>query len=240
MARYGFAASQMVLSGVHTDNRSGYTDVSCSVSPEMTSVLTVSDFGLKHDCQGFSRRDFLRIGALGAGGLSLAGLLEAQARGADGSSVLKDRSVVLLFLHGGPPHIEFFDPKMTAPPEIRCITGEVQTKLPGVTFGGTFPRLAALADKFAIVRSYGSGNADHRYGSVVSGGDHAGASMSSIYARVRGNNHPETGLPTNVLVLPEAVKDGLKLESNFETAAPTVSQSGTLLSTRRSISGGGT
>jgi hypothetical protein len=196
---------------------------------EKKSVLTLGDTRLTHDCQGYSRRDFLRVGALGSAGLSLAGLVQARAEAADGSSVLSDRSVVLLFLHGGPPHIEFFDPKTTAPPEIRCITGEVQTKLPGITFGATFPKLAALADKIAVVRSYGSGNADHKYGSIVSGGDPNGASISSIYARVRGNNHALTGLPTNVHVLPEAVQDGLKFDSNFETAAlPTVTQSGTL------------
>jgi hypothetical protein len=205
-------------------------------------VLTLSDPVPKHDCQGYSRRDFLRIGTLGAGGLSLADLLHTRAIAAEGTSVLKDRSVVLLFLHGGPPHIEFFDPKMTAPTEIRCVTGEVQTKLAGITFGATFPRLAALADKIAVVRSYGSGNSAHTYGSVVSGGDPHGPAMSSIYARVRGNNHPETGLPTNVLVLPEAVKDGLKFESNFETGAlPTVTQSGDLGATYTAFnpSGGG-
>jgi hypothetical protein len=66
--------------------------------------------------------------------------------------------------------------------------------------------------------------------------------MSSIYARVRGNNHPETGLPTNVHVLPEAVKDGLKLESNFETGAlPSVTQTGNLGATYTAFnpSGGG-
>src|SRR5215475_14485579 len=110
-------------------------------------MLTVGDIGLKHDCQGLSRRDFLRIGSLGAGGLSLAGLLQARARGADGASVLRDRSVVLLFLHGGPPHIEFFDPKMTAPPEIRCINGEVKTALPGFTFGASLPKMAKMADQ---------------------------------------------------------------------------------------------
>jgi hypothetical protein len=205
-------------------------------------VLTLSDPVAKHDCQGYSRRDFLRIGTLGAGGLSLADLLHTRAIAAEGTSVLKDRSVVLLFLHGGPPHIEFFDPKMTAPTEIRCVTGEVQTKLAGITFGATFPRLAALADKIAVVRSYGSGNSAHTYGSVVSGGDPHGPAMSSIYARVRGNNHPETGLPTNVLVLPEAVKDGLKFESNFETGAlPTVTQTGNLGATYTAFnpSGGG-
>jgi hypothetical protein len=206
----------------------------------MISVLTLCDTAPKHDCQGFSRRDFLRIGTLGAGGLSLAGLSQIPTRAADGASVLKGRSVVLLFLHGGPPHIEFFDPKMTAPTEIRCVTGEVQTKLPGITFGATFPRLAALADKIAIVRSYGSGNSGHTYGSSVGGGDPNGPAMSSIYARVRGNNHPQTGLPTNVLVLPEAVKDGLKFESNFETGAlPTVTQTGNLGATYTAFNPGG-
>lgn len=192
-------------------------------------MLTVSDIRPSHDCQGFSRRDFLRVGALGTGGLSLAGLLATRAGAANAASFLKDKSVVLLFLQGGPPQIEFFDPKMSAPVEIRSVTGEVQTKIPGITFGGTFPRLAALADQFVVVRSYGSGNNDHRYGRVVSGGDPEGPAVSSMYARVRGTNHPETGLPTNVLVLPEAVKDGLKFESNFETGAlPTLTQTGAL------------
>lgn len=205
-------------------------------------MLTLCDSNLTHDCQGLSRRGFLRIGTLGMGGLSLAGLLQAQAQAADVSSVLTGKSVVLLFLHGGPPHIEFFDPKMSAPAEIHSITGEIQTKIPGVTFGATFPRLAALADKFTIVRSYGSGNSGHTYGHVVSGGQEHGPSMSSIYARVRGNNHPQTGLPTNVVVLPEAVQDGLKLESNFETGAlPSLTQSGGLGDTYRAFnpSGGG-
>jgi hypothetical protein len=168
-------------------------------------VLTLSDLHPTHDCQGLSRREFLRIGALGTGGLSLAGLLGAKAAGAGPASVLKDRAVVLLFLQGGPPHIEFFDPKMTAPSEIRCVTGETQTKLPGITFGATFPKLAALADRLAVIRSYGSANTEHRYGSVVSGGDHSGPAMSAVYARIRGSNHHETGFPTNVLVLPEAI-----------------------------------
>lgn len=134
---------------------------------------------------------------------------------------------MLLFLQGGPPHIEFFDPKLSAPSEIHSITGEIQTKLPGITFGATFPKLAAMTDRFTIVRSYGSGQSGHTYGEVVSGNNLTKASISSIYARVRGNNHPLTGLPTNVLLLPEAVQDGLKMGSNFETGAlPTLTQPG--------------
>lgn len=204
-------------------------------------MLSIGDTHPAHDCQGFSRREFLRIGALGLGGMSLAGLMQARARGGE-TGVLTGKSVVLLFLQGGPPHIEFFDPKLTAPQEIRSVTGEVQTKLPCVTFGATFPKLAALADRFVVVRSYGSGSADHTYGRSVAGGDPQGPAMSAVYARVRGTNHPQTGLPTNVLVLPEAVQDGLKLESNFETAAlPTLTQAGPLGATYAAFnpSGGG-
>lgn len=70
--------------------------------------------------------------------------------------MLRDKSVVLLFLQGGPPHIEFFDPKLTAPVEIHSITGEVQTKTPGITLGATFPKLAMMTDRFTIVWAYGS------------------------------------------------------------------------------------
>lgn len=205
-------------------------------------MLTLCDPRPTHDCQGYSRRSFLRAGTLGMSGLSLASLLQTKAQATGSSNVLTGKSVVLLFLQGGPPHIEFFDPKMTAPSEIRSVSGEVQTKLPGITFGGTFPRLAALADQLTIVRSYGSGQSGHTYGYVVSGGKENGASMSSVYARVRGNNHPETGLPTNVLLLPESVKEGLKFEGNFETGAlPTLTQTGSLGDTYRAFnpSGGG-
>ncbi len=203
-------------------------------------MLTIHDSYLSRNCQGYSRRDFLRVGAFGLGGLSLANMLQAQAIAGTGS--LTGRSTVLLFLSGGPSHIEFYDPKMTAPSEIRSITGEIQTKTPGITFGATFPKLASLTDRFSIVRSYGSGNSGHTYGEVVSGGNSSGASVSSIYARVRGNNHPETGLPTNVLVLPEAVQDGLKLGNNFETGAlPTLTQPGSFGPTYAAFnpSGGG-
>jgi len=118
---------------------------------------------------------------------------------------------------------------MTAPSEIRSITGEIPTKLPGVTFGGTFPKLAAMADQLTVVRSYGSGNSSHTYGKVLSAGNNLEATMSSIYAKVRGNNHPRTGMPTNTLILPEAIRGELKMGSNFETKAlPTMTQAGKL------------
>jgi uncharacterized protein (DUF1501 family) len=192
-------------------------------------VLTLSDIGQNHTCQGYSRRDFLRIGALGLGGLTLPGLLAARAQAAAMGQPVTGKSVVLLFLHGGPPHIETFDPKMTAPPEIRSLTGEIKTKLPGVTFGATFPKMAAIADKLAVVRSYGSDNNAHTYMEVASGRNPLKATMGSLYARVAGTNHPKTGMPLNALVVPESVQPGLKLGSNFETSAlPTFTTAGTL------------
>ncbi len=152
----------------------------------------------------FNRRSFLQIGGLALGGLSLAHLLQAKAAAEPRRPVLKDRSVIFLFLHGGPSQIETFDPKMSAPVEIRSATGEVQTRIPGVTFGGTFPKLAALADKVSIVRSFTTGDGNHDIKPVV-GRDTFGANLGSIYARVAGRNHPDTGIPTNILLLPRAV-----------------------------------
>ena len=193
-------------------------------------MLTIADPRPTRHCQGLARREFLKIGALGSLGLgsmlTLPQLLQAKA---SGSPLVKDKSVVLLFLQGGPSHIEFFDPKMSAPSEYRSVTGEVPTKHAGITFGGTFPQLAARADKFTVVRSYGSGNGDHTYNSVTTAGNPMKSALSAIYARVAGVNHPQTGIPNNILVLPEAVKENLKIGSNFETGAlPTLTQSGDL------------
>src|SRR5580700_1551797 len=116
-------------------------------TPESHPMLSILDRGgYGRTCQGYHRREFLRIGGLGLlGGLTLPGLLRAQAELTSAGLPVRDRSVILLFLQGGPSHIEFFDPKMSAPEEIRSLTGEVETKLPGVTFGGTFPKLAERA-----------------------------------------------------------------------------------------------
>jgi hypothetical protein len=162
-------------------------------------MLTIHDGG-----KGCSRRDFLRIGTLGLGGLTLPGLLAARARAADGKSLLTHKSVIFLFQHGGPSQYETFDPKMTAPAGIRSATGEIATRLPGITFGATFPKLAALAHKIAVVRSYVPGDANHDAKPVVHR-DTLGANLGSFYSRVVGLNHPRTGLPTNVALFPKAI-----------------------------------
>ena len=108
-------------------------------------MLTITDRRFAQSPSVLGRRDFLRIGSLC--GLSLPGLLAAKAQAATGKNVYKNKSVVFLYLNGGPPQIETFDPKLGVPENNRSCTGEIQTKLPGVWFGGTFPKLAQRADK---------------------------------------------------------------------------------------------
>src|SRR5438874_819986 len=153
-----------------------------------------------------NRRSFLKVGSLALGGLSLMNLLQTKAAAAPETRrpVLKDRSVIFLFLHGGPSQIETFDPKMTAPAEIRSATGQVQTALPGVTFGGTFPKIATIADRVTVVRSFTTGDANHDIKPIV-GKDSFGANLGATYASVAGGNHPNTGMPSNVLLFPRAV-----------------------------------
>jgi uncharacterized protein (DUF1501 family) len=191
-------------------------------------MLTIHDRGHARNCQGSTRREFLRIGSLGLGGLTLPDLLAAKARAASGDSA-DHKSVVLLFLQGGPTQLETWDPKPEASQEYRTLVGTIPTALPGVSFSEYFPKMAAAARDLAIVRSFASGNGGHTYESVTTGGNAAKAAMGAVYAHLAGNINPHSGLPTNMLVLPEAVQEGLKLGSNFETGAlPTLTQPGLL------------
>jgi len=178
-------------------------------------MLSIRDNRSMRVCRGFTRRDFLRVGGLGLGGLGLGGLtladlLTAKAQARDRAFV-RDKSVVLLFLQGGPPQIETFDPKMEAPAEIRSCTGDVATRLPGVAFGGTFPKLGERADRIAVVRSFGSGDGGHNQLPVLTGGSPTEATMGAQYARLAGANHPVTAMPTHSVVLPEQVQANLEL-----------------------------
>src|SRR5580704_3075166 len=101
-------------------------------------------------CDGSTRRDFLKAGVLGMGGLTLSTLLRARAQATEAGRPTRNTSVVWLWLGGGPTHVETFDPKMSAPAEFRSTIGSVQTNLPGVQIGGVFPRMAQVADKLAF------------------------------------------------------------------------------------------
>ena len=190
-------------------------------------MLTFHD---SRDASAATRRQFLQVGTAAVGGLTLSSLCrvrEAAAAGGLLKNVVKDRSVVVLNLQGGPTQFETFDPKMDAPREIRSITGEVRTTLPGVTFGGSLPTLARWAHKIAVVRSYRHGISSHGPAAmhVMAGGNSTGAMMGALYGRVAGLTDPRTGLPRNVLVTAQAMGDEYKkLYKNTER----VSQTGTL------------
>ena len=160
-------------------------------------------------CDGLSRRSFLQIGSLAVGGLTLPQLLRAESLSGRGSS---HKSVIMVYLSGGLSHQDTFDLKPDAPDGIRGEFQPIDTAVPGIQFGELLPKLSACADKLAVVRSYGSQNANHTYQSVTTAGNALQASVGSIFARVAGANHPRTGMPANILVLPEAVQDGLTLE----------------------------
>ena len=109
-------------------------------------------------CDGVSRRNFLRIGALGLGGLNLAQLIQAEAR----SGIRRShKSVIMIYLPGGPPHQDTFDLKMDAPLEIRGEFSPIRTKVPGTHICELLPRIASITDKLTIIRSISDAVDDH-------------------------------------------------------------------------------
>ena len=101
-------------------------------------------------CDGVSRRSFLKIGALGVGGLTLPHLLRAEARAGVG---LSHKAVIMIFLPGGPSHQDMFDLKMEAPSDIRGEFSPIKTNVAGIEICEHMPLLARQMDKLAIIRS---------------------------------------------------------------------------------------
>jgi uncharacterized protein (DUF1501 family) len=100
---------------------------------------------------GVSRRAFFQVGALGLGGLTLADLLRLKAHGSDhGDSA--DKSIIMVYLPGGPSHIDMYDMKPDAPLEIRGEFGPIRTNVSGIDICELMPMQARIADKFALVR----------------------------------------------------------------------------------------
>jgi hypothetical protein len=178
------------------------------------TMLTICTKG-----RGIHRRAFLTIGSLGLGGLSLASLLAGRAMGKEGSGLTRGKSVIFLFQQGGPSQFETFDPKPDAPDGVRTVTDTLQTTIPGITFGDALPRLAKLAHKFTVVRSFQTNNAGHNIQPIV-GPESLNANIGSLYSRVVGATRPDTGMPTNAVVFPDAVcNDVLKGRARGNIAA---------------------
>ncbi|HAL14695.1 MAG TPA: hypothetical protein DCP67_12850, partial [Planctomycetaceae bacterium] len=151
-----------------------------------------------------ARRNMLRLSIAGASSFSIANVLRGREN-ALSSKANTETSVVWLWLQGGAPHIETFDPKMTAPSNYRSMVGAQSTAIPGVEFGGQIPKMAAIADKLSVVRSFQHTNGDHLGAShyVLTATDAPGGakkqlapSFGSITSKVRGPAHKTTGVPT--------------------------------------------
>ena len=113
-------------------------------------------------CDGVNRRDFLQVGGLAA--LGLPALLRTEARADGNGSGLPPataKSVILVFLGGGLSHHDSFDPKPEAPSEVKGKYGPIATRTPGVRYGELMPRMAAISDKYSLVRSGSHGNDHH-------------------------------------------------------------------------------
>src|SRR5436190_16554560 len=122
------------------------------------------------------RRSFLKIGALGLGGLTLPQLLKSEAAAGVRSS---HKSVILIYLVGGPPHQDMFDLKPNAPQEFAGPWRPIATNVPGIQICEAFPRLATMADKLTIVRSLVGNQADHDAIQVYNGHNPRRAPMPS-------------------------------------------------------------
>src|SRR5207302_10826272 len=113
-------------------------------------------------CPGpLSRRHFLRIGALTLGGLGLRGVMPWRLRAMDAGDRTPDTAVILVWLPGGPPHMETYDLKPDAPAEYRGDFRHVRTNVPGIDVCELLPLHARVAHRFSLIRSIAHNFADH-------------------------------------------------------------------------------
>ncbi|MCO6458002.1 MAG: DUF1501 domain-containing protein [Pirellulaceae bacterium] len=169
-------------------------------------------------CDGLGRRSFLQLGVAGMATASLGRVLEAREASAQLGSPSKDTSVILLWLDGGPGHMDTYDMKPDAPPEYRGIWRPIRTNVPGIEITELFPLQAKIADKFSIVRSLHHDSGDHftgghwmltGRGAGVSGASNAGKYpfFGSIASKVLGPR--QEGMPPQVAI-PYAMSIGLR------------------------------
>ena len=156
---------------------------------------------------GVSRRSFLQVGALAAGGLTLADALriENQAQAAQPGISTRKKAVIQIWLAGGPSHIDMYDLKPDAPAEFRGEFRPIATNVKGIDISEHLPHQAKIMDKLAIVRSAYHTNAGHGMGSqwmltgyqpTIEVSDNIYPSCGSVVARMKGPNEP--GLPAYV------------------------------------------
>lgn len=153
-----------------------------------------------------SRRSVLKTSLAGLGGLTLPGLMKLRAEGKAASS---SKSVILLWMTGGPSQIDTWDPKPDMPIEVRGPFKTIPTKLPGTHICEFLPKQAAMLDKFTIIRSVDCRNSNHEPNMVMQTANRAAAprinskghlypAFGSVIAKHRGPNHP--GMPPYVVL----------------------------------------
>jgi hypothetical protein len=163
-------------------------------------MLEIVDRHGGRNCQGMTRRSALRIGMSGLLGMSSAGLARLRAEGAAANN---GKSVILLWLDGGPSHMESYDPKPDAPREYRGPWKDMPTNVPGIHLSEKLPHHAKQADKMAFLRSVHHDTGDHFSGAhwmLTGRGGASGRdkepkfpSVGSYVSRVRGPN--VSGMP---------------------------------------------
>ncbi|MBX9678749.1 MAG: DUF1501 domain-containing protein [Gemmataceae bacterium] len=154
-----------------------------------------------------SRRSFLKAGVLGAAGLSLSDLLRTEARGAGAGRPTRNPSVIILWMRGGPSHIDMWDPKPDAPEEYRGEFGVIRSRVPGIMLSDMLPQSARIMDKWSIVRSLHHHDAGHSTGDQIcftgyntgpNPDENIYPSIGSIVSRQIGHLTPE--LPAYVMI----------------------------------------
>jgi len=168
-------------------------------------------------CDGLSRRSFLQVGMAGMGTASLSAILRAKEASASVGRSMKDTSVILLWLDGGPSHHDTYDLKPDAPSEYAGIWRPINTVVPGFDITEMFPLQAKIADKFSVVRSVHHDSGDHFTGGHWMLTGHGGVSgamtagkfpfFGGIAASVTGPR--QAGMPANVAI-PYAMSIGLR------------------------------
>jgi Protein of unknown function (DUF1501) len=131
---------------------------------EVTAMLVFHRSKGARYCDGMTRRELLRVGSLGWGGLTLPALLrlgEAVASEPRLRRAPRARSVIVLYLSGGPSQLDMWDMKPAAPEEIRGTFQPIMTSVPGIHVCEHMPRMARLADKYTIIRSMSHHEGDH-------------------------------------------------------------------------------
>ncbi|HVK17954.1 MAG TPA: DUF1501 domain-containing protein [Fimbriiglobus sp.] len=120
-------------------------------------MLVIPGFVGRDTCDGLTRRDLLRIGGLSLAGLSLPGVLRATENApvpaSGGKGFGKAKSVILIYLQGGPSHLDLWDPKDNVPDSVKSVFKPIPTKLPGTQVTELLPKIAQVLDKTTLIRS---------------------------------------------------------------------------------------